>query len=106
MVKMFQSEEMAATKLRALYQRTKGRDLLDIWLMTNEVGINPDLVCHAFSTYRPEGFTAKKAILNLENKLTDNLFLTDIGNLTSYQFNNYNIEIAAEQIIDLYLSNL
>ena len=106
MVKMFQSEEMAATKLRALYQRTKGRDLLDLWLMTNEVGIDPDLVCHAFLTYRPEGFSAKKAIHNLEKKLTDSLFLTDIDNLISYRLENYNVEIAAKQVIDLYLTRL
>jgi len=105
-VKMFKSEEMAATKLRALYQRTKGRDLLDLWLMTNEVGINPDLVCHAFTTYCPEGFTARKAILNLEKKLTDNLFLTDIDNLISGRLENYDVKTAAEQIIDLYLANL
>jgi len=106
MVKMFKSEEMAATKLRALYQRTKGRDLLDLWLMTNKVDIDPDLVCRAFSTYRPEGFTAKKAILNLEKKLTDSLFLTDINNLVSGKLENYNAENAAKQVIDLFLINM
>ncbi|MBR3316477.1 MAG: nucleotidyl transferase AbiEii/AbiGii toxin family protein [Atopobiaceae bacterium] len=28
----FQAEELVATKLRALYQRSKGRDLFDLWL--------------------------------------------------------------------------
>jgi len=105
-VKMFQSEEMAATKLRALYQRTKGRDLLDLWLMTNVVGINTKLACEAFSTYRPDGFTSKMAIENLEKKLHDALFRSDIDNLISGGLSNYNIESAAEQIIDLYLAKL
>jgi len=105
-VRMFQNEEMAATKLRALYQRTKGRDLLDLWLLTNVVGINSELVCHAFETYRPEGFTAKKAILNLEKKLGDNLFLTDIDNLITGSLGEYDVYLAAKQIIDLYLANL
>ena len=32
-VKSFQVEELTATKIRALYQREKGRDLLDLWLV-------------------------------------------------------------------------
>jgi len=105
-VKMFQNEEMAATKLRALYQRTKGRDLLDLWLMTNVVGINAELVCEAFSTYRPDGFTANMAIKNLENKLHDALFRSDIDNLISVGLSDYDMESAAAQIIDLYLTKL
>lgn len=31
-VRTFQKEELVATKIRALYQRSKGRDLYDIWL--------------------------------------------------------------------------
>jgi len=31
-VRAFQTAEMVATKIRALYQRSKGRDLFDIWL--------------------------------------------------------------------------
>ena len=97
---------ITATKIRALYQRTKGRDLLDLWLLTNTVSLNADLVCHAFSTYRPEGFTAKKAIKNLEKKLDDKLFLTDIENLISIGIDDYNAEVAVKQVIDLYLINL
>jgi predicted nucleotidyltransferase component of viral defense system len=36
----FQLAELIATKLRALYQRSKGRDLFDIWLaLTNRPGL-------------------------------------------------------------------
>ncbi len=31
-VTTFQQEELLATKVRALYQRRKGRDLFDLWL--------------------------------------------------------------------------
>lgn len=105
-IKVLQNEEMAATKIRALYQRSKGRDLLDLWLLTNKIGLNAGLVCQAFATYRPKGFTAKKAIENLEKKLDDALFRTDIDNLVSAEVGDYNVEIAASQIIDLYLTNL
>ena len=105
-VVMFQNEEIAATKLRALYQRAKGRDLFDLWLMTNEIGIDTSLVCEAFSFYRPDGFTAAKAIENLEKKLDNDGFRTDITNLISAGNSGYDIEAAAMQIIETYLANL
>jgi predicted nucleotidyltransferase component of viral defense system len=106
MVSMFQNEEMAATKLRALYQRSKGRDLFDLWLLTNKVGIDAELTCQAFSTYRPVGYTAKKAIENLEKKLYDTQFLTDISKMVSTDISDYDIESAASLIIERYLINL
>jgi predicted nucleotidyltransferase component of viral defense system len=38
-VKTFRVEEFVATKLRALYQRRKGRDLFDLWLALNELDL-------------------------------------------------------------------
>ena len=37
-VRTFYLEEIIATKIRALYQRSKGRDLYDLWLAISEVG--------------------------------------------------------------------
>ncbi|MCL2046447.1 MAG: nucleotidyl transferase AbiEii/AbiGii toxin family protein [Oscillospiraceae bacterium] len=106
MVKMFQNEETAATKLRALYQRSKGRDLYDLWLLTNVVRIDPVLTCQAFETYRPDGYTAKRAIENLEKKTRDKGFLTDIVNMVSADTSEYNAVDAAAQVIEMYLLNL
>jgi len=106
MVKIFQNEEMAATKLRALYQRSQGRDLFDLWLLTNKIGIDSGLTCQAFSTYRPDGYTSKKAIENLEKKVFDIKFLTDISNMVSADISDYHVEHAATQIIETYLVNL
>lgn len=36
----FQPEELVATKLRALFQRKKGRDLFDLWLALTVLGLN------------------------------------------------------------------
>jgi len=106
MVKVFQNEETAATKLRALYQRSKGRDLFDLWLLTNVVRIDPILTCKAFTAYRPDKYTAKKAIDNLLMKIKEKGFSTDINSMVSADLNNYNIEEAASQIIEKYLINL
>lgn len=105
-VRLFQNEEIAATKIRALYQRAKGRDLFDLWVMTNEIGLDTGLLYKAFSIYRPEGFTARKAIENLEKKLSDEKFRSDISSLVSAEKSDYRIEDAAELIIEKYLLNL
>jgi len=105
-VKMIQFEEIAATKLRALYQRSKGRDLFDLWLLTTEVEIDTSLVCSVFSSYRPNGYTGKKAIDNLEAKVSNSGFRSDIDNLISAKMNTYNPDRAAEIIVNTYLMNI
>jgi len=105
-VRIFQNEELAATKLRALYQRSKGRDLFDLWLLTNEIGIDVGLTCKAFSVYRPDGFTAKKATENLKKKLDDMNFREDISKIVSAEVNDYSADEAAEQIIEKYIVKL
>lgn len=44
-------EELMATKLRALYQRRKGRDLFDLWLVLNKNLIDIDLTINIFAKY-------------------------------------------------------
>lgn len=38
----FSTAELVATKLRALYQRKKGRDLFDLWLVLTRTDVEPD----------------------------------------------------------------
>jgi predicted nucleotidyltransferase component of viral defense system len=102
-VGMFQLEEIAATKLRALYQRSKGRDLFDLWLLTTEVGVDTALVCDVFTSYKPEGYTGRKAIENLEIKLQRKGFLSDIDNLITNDMKKiYNPTEAADVIKSKY----
>jgi predicted nucleotidyltransferase component of viral defense system len=106
-VRVFQNEEIAATKIRALYQRSKGRDLFDLWLLNDEVAVNREVVLDAFSSYRPDGFTGKKAIDNLLAKLQDVSFKSDIDNLITEDVRNrYNPDDAAATVIDEYLAKL
>ena len=70
------------TKLRALYQRKKGRDLFDIYkaLLVKNVNCQKILDCY----YAYMQFDGKKApsqkefALNLEAKMNEPEFLTDI----------------------------
>lgn len=78
----YQLEELLATKLRALYQRRKGRDLFDLyWALTNhEIDIKKLLHCYKaymeFSTGQPP--TAKMFIANMDEKMKDKEFMNDI----------------------------
>lgn len=74
----FQPEELVATKLRALYQRKKGRDLYDIWLALTVLELNPKTIVAAFPAYKPKGVDGKLMTSNLAAKLADKTFCTDI----------------------------
>lgn len=77
----FQPEELVATKLRALYQRSKGRDLFDLWLALSVLELDPATIVGAFPPYRPEGVTRKLMHANLERKLGDHDFRHDCDKL-------------------------
>jgi predicted nucleotidyltransferase component of viral defense system len=105
-VRTFQLPEMIATKLRALYQRSKGRDLYDIWLALTEAGVDPDAVLRAFGPYRPAVFTAHAAVANLEAKLDDQGFRHDLDGLTTGLPAGYDLDSAASLIIRVLLSRV
>lgn len=79
----YEKEEMLGTKLRALYQRKKGRDLFDLYYAINnlELDIKKLLLCYqeymAFSVDKKTP-TQKQFLLNMEEKLTDPDFAGDI----------------------------
>lgn len=77
----FQPEELVATKLRALYQRSKGRDLFDLWLALTVLELEPEGIVAAFPAYRPEGLTAKLMTANLDAKLDTHDFCHDCDKL-------------------------
>ncbi len=54
MVQTFEVAELVSTKLRALYQRSKGRDLFDLWLALTRLAIPPTEILTCFEPYRPE----------------------------------------------------
>jgi predicted nucleotidyltransferase component of viral defense system len=47
----YQLNELMGTKLRALYQRRKGRDLFDLWLVLERNLIDPNKVVSIFNKY-------------------------------------------------------
>jgi len=95
-VATFTIEELVATKIRALYQRRKGRDLFDMWLAVEEANLTPEAIAAAFGPYRPDGWTPALALKNLEAKLEDTRFTTDLSALVADWPDRYTIEAGGE----------
>lgn len=77
-------EELLATKLRALYQRRKGRDLFDLWLGLTEGKADAGRIIHIFKHYMEnEGQTVDSINYekNLQEKMKHRGFLTDLNPL-------------------------
>ena len=99
----FQVEELVSTKMRALYQRKKGRDLYDLWLALTVLELDPQAILDSFPAYRPEGLTSEQMIENLRMKLQDKEFCTDINAMIRENAPAYDSQIAGELVIEKLL---
>lgn len=75
-------EELLGTKLRALYQRRKGRDLYDVHIaLTQEPGLDTEAMLQSYREYMKFSVekppTQMEFILNMEAKMKDSEFLGD-----------------------------
>ncbi len=69
-----------STRLRAMYQRKKGRDLFDIWYACKNLEIDPEKVVEGFNKYlKNEGSTISREdyLTNMKQKIKDDEFLGD-----------------------------
>ena len=95
-----------ATKIRALYQRKKGRDLFDLWLALTELSITGDEILEVFDPYRPDKLTAGLAEQNLRAKIADDEFRSDLDAYLTEPPEAYDVEDAAELVITNVLRKL
>jgi predicted nucleotidyltransferase component of viral defense system len=80
-VSSYRLEELLGTKLRALYQRKKGRDLFDLATTLREGDVDCERIMEAFTRYMEhEGAQVTRAELerNLHSKLRDPVFTSDL----------------------------
>lgn len=88
-IKSYDLNELLGTKLRALYQRKKGRDLFDLAVALKNPASNPDKIIEVFYKYMGhEGRDVSKKQFsdNFAEKLLDKNFVADIGPLLSSGF--------------------
>lgn len=102
-------EELLGTKLRALYQRRKGRDLFDLFKAMISVKMEPEKILQCFNEYMKASVkispTRKQFIQNMESKLTDDEFIGDIKAIIRPD-ENYNPVEAWELIKNQLISKL
>jgi predicted nucleotidyltransferase component of viral defense system len=80
-IKTFHRDELLGTKLRALYQRKKGRDLFDIWAAQADGKVDSTRVVQCFLEYlNQSGLRVSRAEFeaNLAAKLVDPVFAQDV----------------------------
>ena len=89
----YELDELLGTKMRALYQRKKGRDLFDLWYALTQVKVNDSVILQCYERYMSFVVehipTYKEFVLNMEEKMNDDEFLTDM-NLLLYPNMEYN----------------
>ncbi len=81
----YKVEELLGTKIRALYQRRKGRDLYDLYQAFTKAELDVETILHCYRQYMTFSVgnvpSQKEFIQNMELKLQDNYFVGDIVGL-------------------------
>ncbi|MCA9411536.1 MAG: nucleotidyl transferase AbiEii/AbiGii toxin family protein [Candidatus Omnitrophica bacterium] len=104
----YEFNEILATKLRALFQRKKGRDLFDLATALSDPRADPEKIVDAFLQYMAHSrnpITRARFEENLKSKIQDLQFAADLGPLLASGY-SWNIEKAASVIFDRILCHL
>lgn len=106
----YKLEEILGTKLRALYQRRKGRDLFDLWKALKTAKPDTALILNCYKEYMKFSLnkaipTKKEFLLNIERKKTDSEFLGDITALLRPD-EKYNPKEAFEWVVKMLVDKM
>jgi predicted nucleotidyltransferase component of viral defense system len=103
----YRFEELVGTKIRALYQRRKGRDLFDVSLAAQSQDLDIDMAIRCYrwymSTFGIGPPTKEDYLSNLESKLTDPVFRQDMQPLLGSEY-EYDIDRAFEVVRDVIVA--
>ena len=104
----FTTEELLATKLRALYQRKKGRDLFDLWVARE---LNPNtkrVFVEIFKKYlnrEDKHITQGIFEKNIHEKVNSNQLAYDLRPLISPSL-GYDVHKAYDYVLENYIQKL
>ncbi len=96
----YELDELLATKLRAFYQRRKGRDLFDLAVGLDNAASDPRRIVEAFNKYMGrEGSRVTRAQFerNLSGKLQDPQFGVDVGPMLAHGY-QWDMAKAAQEV--------
>jgi len=110
LIKTYNINELLGTKLRALYQRRKGRDLFDLDYARRYIDIDPVKIIDCFKKYTAfstsKGFPSQKEFLrNIEEKENNEEFIGDMEALLRPSI-DYNQEEAFEWLKSELISKI
>ncbi|MFK7828139.1 MAG: nucleotidyl transferase AbiEii/AbiGii toxin family protein [Congregibacter sp.] len=104
----YELNELLGTKLRALYQRKKGRDLFDLATALDHGDADPEKIIAAFYAYMEHGgFTVTKTQFqaNVAAKLSNKNFASDIGPLLAAGY-EWNLAAMSAKVDGVLISRL
>ncbi len=104
----YEIDELMATKLKALYQRRKGRDLFDLWFVTQNDLVNLKRVFEIFERYCVNDkyhFSRDEFLKNLELKRDHLDFQSDMHALLPVGL-KWNFDAAYQFVVDNVISKL
>lgn len=105
---VYHLDELLGTKMRALYQRKKGRDLFDLWLANERAAVDADRVVDCFRRYLEyEGQSVSRAEFeaNLLAKLADPGFGGDVEPLIAPD-SGWSVAAAGRYVLEKLASRL
>lgn len=105
---VYHFDEMLGTKMRALYQRKKGRDLYDLWIALRSGKADGNRIVECFQRYMDyDGATVSRAQFeaNLATKLHSDVFIEDVRLLIPADV-EYDPMVAAGVIQDELIAKL
>lgn len=106
-ISTFVIEELLGTKLRALYQRSKGRDLFDLWHALTALNLDEPRITAALDHYMgADAFTFPELRKNLSAKLEDRDFRSDLAQLVADLPESYDPDRAADVVMERLGSQL
>lgn len=107
-IQTYQLDELLGTKMRALYQRKKGRDIFDLWIADKEGNLHPDRVVSSFQHYMEHGghkVSRAEYEENLLRKMADPFFARDLGPLMIAE-KNWDSREAADFVMNKLVARL
>ena len=108
-VRTFSLNELLGTKMRALFQRRKGRDLYDLWLGLQQPSAAPDHIVKVFETYMnatASQVSQSEYLANLTAKLEHPGFLSDLPPLLAEGADAYDPHVAFNEVRDQLIARI
>lgn len=107
-VRTYQLDELMGSKLRALHQRRKGRDLFDLWLLLSQDMLDLARVIQVFKAhgeYTGQLITRKAFEQSMLEKSKNEDFRNEITNLISGD-TDWDFDVAYNMVASNIIANL